>query len=74
VVNRTTMLHLLYDGKITRSARRHPDGSWTVRTHGIGNNVLPGMATENQNQGPLIFDALDSQMRSYVARDRNRGN
>ena len=67
VQNVTQPLHVLYDGQITRTAQKLPDGSWWVTTVGIGNNVIPGMATLNQEIGPEIFNALDTQMRQNIA-------
>ena len=43
VTNYTTLLHLLYYGQIVRTAHRRSDGSWTMSTHGHGNNWIPGM-------------------------------
>ena len=72
VVNTTRMAHVLYDGQITRRAFHNSDGSWSVVTHGIGNNWIPGMNCENQIQGPKIFDAIDAAMRAYILRDHAR--
>ncbi|RWL94337.1 hypothetical protein [Mesorhizobium sp.] len=68
ITNRTLPEHLFYDGKITRTAWQAADGSWHVTTHGIGNNVVPGMSEINQWTGPDIFDALDRQMRENIGR------
>ena len=73
VINQTTPWHLLYDGEIIRRAIRLPGGSWITMTHGVGNNVIPGMAHENLVQGPQIFDAVDKLMREYILRDHGRG-
>src|SRR5262249_48016909 len=55
-------LHILEDGEIVRTLRRNPDGSWSVDTHGFGNNKLWGMATLNKLYGPVVFDELDYEM------------
>jgi hypothetical protein len=60
--------HILADGQIVRTAYQASDGAWYVTTHGYGNNVIPGMATVNANQGPLIFRHLDTQMRENIER------
>lgn len=66
ITNRTLPEHLFYDGKITRTAWQAADGSWHVTTHGIGNNVVPGMSAVNQWSGPDIFNELDRQMRENI--------
>ena len=40
--NRTQRLHVFYDGTVERTATRNADGSWVIRTHGLGNN-RPGL-------------------------------
>ena len=72
VSNKTTLLHFLYNGQIVRTAHRNSDGSWSMSTHGFGNNWTPGMNRENQDQGPKIFDAVDQAMRAYILRDHGR--
>jgi hypothetical protein len=67
-INTTLPVHVFYDGQITRTAWRAPDGSWHVTTRGIGNNVVPGMNKINEMFGPEIFDALDRQMRENIER------
>ena len=66
--NETAPGHLLYDGQITRSAIENPDGSWSVITSGIGNNIYPGMATVNEEVGPDIFNNVDEQMRQNITK------
>ncbi|RWM13815.1 MAG: hypothetical protein EOR74_34920 [Mesorhizobium sp.] len=44
------------------------DGSWHVTTHGVGNNVVPGMSEIDQWSGPDIFNELDRQMRENIER------
>ncbi len=66
VRNTTQENHILHDGQITRSATQNPDGSWSVTTRGIGNNVTPGMNIANQYGGPVIFDILDKRMRENI--------
>jgi hypothetical protein len=68
IVNKTRPLHLLYNGKIERAARREKDGSWSMTTHGIGNNLIPGMNKINEELGPGIFDALDQRLRENIER------
>ena len=58
--------HILHDGQITRSATQNPDGSWSVTTRGIGNNVTPGMNVANQYGSPVVFDILDERMRENI--------
>jgi hypothetical protein len=59
VTNTTLKGHIFYNGEIVRTAIQDPDGSWSVITHGIGNNVIPGAADLNQETGPDIFKELD---------------
>ena len=66
VINETLPNHILYNGQITRTATQNPDGSWSVTTRGIGNNVEPGMNIANQYGGPVIFDILDERMRENI--------
>ncbi len=66
VINTTLKMHILYNGQIVRAATQEDDGLWTVTIHGTGNNVLPGMATLNQDAGPGIFQTMDDAMRSYI--------
>lgn len=66
VQNKTRDNHILHNGQITRSATQNPDGSWSVTTRGIGNNVTPGMNIANQYGGPVIFGILDERMRENV--------
>jgi len=73
VRNRTLPGHIFHDGIITRQARQADDGSWSVTTHGFGNNVIPGMATLNQQQGPLIFNEMDRRLRGNIERHRGKG-
>lgn len=65
IVNTTTPLHILYNGRIVRTAFE-TDGSWFVTTHGVGNNVVPGMATANQYWGPVQFNRLDARLRQAL--------
>ena len=66
--NRTRPGHLLHDGQITRTATQNPDGSWSVTTIGVGNNIWPGMATANTLAGPDIFNNIDEQMHRNIER------
>jgi hypothetical protein len=72
ITNRTLPLHVFYEGMVTRAARQSDDGSWTVTTEGIGNNVLPGASEENQKRGPEIFKTLDERMRGNIERHHNK--
>ncbi len=65
-MNTTLPGHLLYDGAVTRSLSRGPDGTWYMTTHGVGNNKIFGMSEMNQMLGPDIFRNLDDQMRSNI--------
>ncbi len=66
IMNTTLPGHLLYDGAVTRSLSRGPDGTWYMTTHGVGNNKIFGMSEMNQMLGPDIFRNLDDQMRSNI--------
>jgi hypothetical protein len=68
IVNKTRPLHLLYSGQVERTGRREKDGSWSVTTRGIGNNLIPGMNKINEELGPGIFDALDQRLRDNIER------
>ncbi len=68
ITNRTQPGHLLYDGQIVRQAVRAADGSWTITTHGTGNNFLPLMNLNNAQDGPKIFDVLDQRLRDNIER------
>ena len=68
IQNVTRPGHLLYRGQITRTAIQNPDGSWSVTTIGVGNNIKFGMATANELAGPHIFDSLDEKMRENIER------
>ncbi len=67
-VNRTVPGHLLADGAVVRTAIHNPDGSWSVKTIGLGNNVDPELAPVNEFLGPYIFTNLDMQMRQNIQR------
>ena len=71
IVNRTLPGHLFHAGLITRTARQAADGSWTVSTHGVGNNETFGMNYVNELFGPDIFNAMDEQLRQNI--DRHHG-
>jgi hypothetical protein len=68
IVNRTQPLHIFYDGTVTRTATRNSDGSWTITTRGVGNNVIPGMNLLNKELGPGIFKDLDRRLRENIER------
>ena len=65
-VNRTVPGHLLADGAVVRTASHNPDGSWSVKAIGLGNNVDPELAPVNEFLGPYIFTNLDMQMRQNI--------
>ena len=65
-VNRTVPRHLLADGAVVRTAIHNPDGSWSVKTIGICNNVDPELAPVDEFLGPYIFTNLDRQMRRNI--------
>lgn len=67
-VNRTLPGHLLADGAVVPAAIHNPDGSWSVKTIGIGNSVDPELAPVNEFLGPYIFTNLDMQMRRNTQR------
>jgi hypothetical protein len=68
IKNTTEENHIFHDGTITRTAKQAEDGSWSVTTQGIGNNVSPGMNYMNEQFGPAIFNLLDAEMRLYISR------
>ena len=72
VTNVTRPMHLLHDGAIERSAIRNGDGSWSVVTRGLGNNVVPGMGIINQWQGPEVFGTIDRRLREHIVRHRGQ--
>ena len=65
-VNRTLPGHLLADGAVVLTAIHNPDGSWSIKTIGIGNNVYPELAPVNEALGPDIFTDLDVQMQRNI--------
>lgn len=72
VTNKTLPGHILYDGKIVRSASQGSDGAWYVTTHGFGNNVIPGMNVLNEKIGPQIFETMDEKMKDNIARHHSK--
>jgi hypothetical protein len=54
--------HILDNGEIDRTLSENSDGSWSVTTHGFGNNVIPGFNVLNQYYGPVVFSTLDAEM------------
>ncbi len=70
IVNRTVPGHPLHDGETTRSLTINRDGSWIVRTTGVGNNesIVPGMNKINEWQGEKIFNEVDRQLKEYLDR------
>jgi hypothetical protein len=73
ITNRTTPAHAFYDGVVIRSARQIDGGAWYVTTHGLGNNVMPGMNILNQEQGSLIVNTLDQRLRDNIERHHAKG-
>ena len=61
-MNTTLPGHLLEDGAIIRTATQNPDGSWTVTTTGVGNNIYSLFNKLNEVVGPNIFRGLDQNM------------
>lgn len=68
-MNETLKGHIFHDGIIVRRATRNVDGSWTMKTTGVGNNETPGMSTVNELRGPGIFRSLDAQMRERIKKN-----
>jgi hypothetical protein len=68
IQNETIKGHLFHAGKITRTAKQAEDGSWSITTQGIGNNVTSGMNYMNEQFGPAIFNLLDAEMRLYISK------
>jgi YD repeat-containing protein len=66
LTNVTDPAHILYDGEIVRTLIQNEDGSWSVTTHGFGNNVIPGFNDLNQNVGPVVFSQLDEELTVYA--------
>jgi len=60
------MLHVLYNGQITREAYQAEDGAWFVVTRGIGNNETPLMGEINQYAGPIIFGEMDRKLAQNI--------
>ena len=73
IENRTREGHIFFDGVIVRRLTQSDDGAWYVTTHGLGNNVEPGMNVINQFAGPEIFNELDRQMRANIERHHGKG-
>ena len=64
--NTTLPGHVFYDGEIVQTATQNPDGSWSVTTHGFGNDVEFGMGEVNEFLGPEVFNDIHEQMKGYV--------
>lgn len=69
IANLTNLDHLLYDGIVVRTAELLPNG-WSVKTIGIGNNVIPGADVINGFLGPDIFNQIDKAMKTRIANDK----
>ena len=65
LVNVTLPRHVLANGEIRRYVYES-HGAWYATTNGIGNNIVPGGRLANQLFGPLIFEGVDYNMRSYI--------
>lgn len=74
VTNTTLPGHIFYDGKIVRSVTWNDDGSWSVTTHGYGNNEIPGANHMNQTFGPDVFGIMDERMRENILQHHGWGS
>ena len=68
--NITHRTHILYDGKVERTASQNANGDWVVVTEGWGNNAIPGMDVANKVGGPMLFNTVDTQMYLYIMTDQ----
>jgi hypothetical protein len=68
ITNTTLPGHIFHDGQIVRSAQQAGDGSWSVSTHGTGNNQTPGMNYINEWFGPDIFNGIDQYLQQNIER------
>jgi RHS repeat-associated protein len=68
--NTTLPTHILYDGRVDRTASQNSNGDWIVTTQGVGNNVYPGMNIANTIGGEMLFQIVDVQMAVYIATDQ----
>jgi len=68
--NTTLPPHILYDGKVERTASQNVNGDWVVVTEGWGNNRIPGMDVANKVGGPILFNTVDTQMYLYIVTDQ----
>jgi hypothetical protein len=68
--NTTLRPHILYDGKVVRTAGQNTNGDWVVVTEGYGNNVITGMDIANVVGGPILFNTVDAQMITYITTDQ----
>jgi hypothetical protein len=68
VRNTTLPGHILYDGQIIRNVSQGADGSWSVTTWGVGNNISPVAAWLNVRGGKATFNTVDAQMLDYTVK------
>ena len=66
IINQTIEGHIFHNGVIQRTAIKNSDGSWSVVTRGVGNNVEQGMNYVNELFGPSVFNNLDSSIRMFI--------
>ncbi len=66
VKNQTTSEHV-FVGSITRTATIS-GGSWVIDTHGVGAGGNVALNQVNQAAGPGLFQSLDAQMASAIAK------
>jgi RHS repeat-associated protein len=66
ITNTTLPGHIFHDGVVVRTVSPNDDGSWSVTTHGYGNNINPGYNYVNETFGPEVFATMDERMRANI--------
>lgn len=68
--NQTEPTHIFHQGQVENNITQHPDGSWTVSSHGTGTNSIYGVAVLNQYVGSFTFQVVHRMMAGYVFVDQ----
>lgn len=68
-VNQTTKVHLLHNGKITRTAQQGMGGV-TIKTVGQGDNHTAFIALANERVGKATFESLDRTIKAWLESGR----
>jgi RHS repeat-associated protein len=68
--NQTEPTHIFHQGQVENNITQHPDGSWTVSSHGTGTNSSYGVAVFNQYVGSFTFQVTNNVMAAYVFVDQ----